>query len=195
MTERIQSVRGPEALPWLDALARLRIRVFRDWPYLYDGSLDYERHYLEQYARCAHSVVVLALNDRDVVGCSTGLPLADADPAFQQPFAAAGFDLSTIFYFGESVLDAALRGRGIGHQFFDEREAYARALGFRWTSFCAVQRPIEHVLRPASYRSLDGFWQRRGYSPRPDLKALFWWKDIDQNVETEKPMQFWLRKA
>jgi hypothetical protein len=24
----------------------LRIAVFRDWPYLYDGSLEYEREYL-----------------------------------------------------------------------------------------------------------------------------------------------------
>ena len=25
-------------------LAELRIRVFRDWPYLYEGSLDYEKN-------------------------------------------------------------------------------------------------------------------------------------------------------
>ena len=27
----------------LDDLARLRIAVFRDWPYLYDGDVAYER--------------------------------------------------------------------------------------------------------------------------------------------------------
>lgn len=27
----------------LDDVARLRISVFRDWPYLYDGDLEYER--------------------------------------------------------------------------------------------------------------------------------------------------------
>ena len=30
----------------LDDLARLRIAVFRDWPYLYDGDVAYERDYL-----------------------------------------------------------------------------------------------------------------------------------------------------
>ena len=30
----------------VDELAALRIRVFRDFPYLYDGDLDYERAYL-----------------------------------------------------------------------------------------------------------------------------------------------------
>ena len=33
----------------LDDLARLRIAVFRDWPYLYDGDVDYERDYLTAY--------------------------------------------------------------------------------------------------------------------------------------------------
>jgi len=31
-------------------LARLRIAVFRDWPYLYDGDEAYEREYLRAYA-------------------------------------------------------------------------------------------------------------------------------------------------
>ena len=33
----------------LDDLARLRIAVFRDWPYLYDGDVAYERDYLTAY--------------------------------------------------------------------------------------------------------------------------------------------------
>ena len=33
----------------LGDLARLRIAVFRDWPYLYDGDEGYEREYLRAY--------------------------------------------------------------------------------------------------------------------------------------------------
>ena len=43
--------RGPEITPWLDDVARLRLAVFRDWPYLYEGDADYERDYLGAYAR------------------------------------------------------------------------------------------------------------------------------------------------
>jgi GNAT superfamily N-acetyltransferase len=189
----IQTLRGADILPWLDTLADLRIRVFRDWPYLYDGSRDYERQYLEDYASSPHSVVVLALENNQALGCSTGLPLVDADPDFQQPFRAEGFDLTGIFYFGESVLDPAWRGRGLGHRFFDEREAHASELGFSITCFCAVSRPNDHPLRPNQYRSLEEFWRKRGYLPRPDLETSFSWKDIDQEVETSKPMRFWLR--
>ena len=33
----------------LEDVARLRIAVFRTWPYLYDGDLAYEQEYLQTY--------------------------------------------------------------------------------------------------------------------------------------------------
>ena len=32
-------VRGPELEPWIDVLGGLRIAVFREFPYLYEGDL------------------------------------------------------------------------------------------------------------------------------------------------------------
>jgi len=48
MTDAIEIVRvtGADLERWISELARLRIRVFRDWPYLYDGDADYEARYL-----------------------------------------------------------------------------------------------------------------------------------------------------
>lgn len=189
----IRRARGHELEAWLDALAALRIRVFSEWPYLYDGSVDYERRYLADYTSSPDSIVILALAGHKVVGCSTGLPLVAADPAFQMPFAEAGFDLKRIFYFGESVLDKSWRGQGIGHRFFDERESHARDLGFVQTTFCAVKRPLDHPRCPGDYRPLDRFWAKRGYAPHEGLQTQFSWKDVDQIAETAKPMQFWLR--
>ena len=54
----LQSLSGAALLPCLDDVARLRIAVFRDWPYLYDGDVGYERDYLAAYAQSANSVVV-----------------------------------------------------------------------------------------------------------------------------------------
>lgn len=190
----LQLVTGKALLPWLDALAALRIRVFRDFPYLYDGSLEYEREYLREYADSALSLIVLALDEGRVVGCSTGMPLVDADAAFRQPFEKVGYDPASLFYFGESVLDSAYRGRGLGHRFFDLREAHATHHGFAQSSFCAVERPAGHPRQPDHYRPLDGFWTRRGYRRHPELKADFVWKDLDQETETAKSLVFWLRR-
>ena len=186
---------GAAVADYLEDAARLRISVFREFPYLYDGDEAAERDYLLGYAACPGSVFVLAQAEGRVVGVSTGLPLEAADPAFRQPFDAAGGDPADWFYFGESVLAPEWRGRGIGHRFFDEREAHARGLGFDRTCFCAVERPEQHPLKPACYRSNDGFWIRRGYVKRPDMRARFSWRQVDsQGSEVENELVFRTRE-
>ena len=190
----VRAVTGAGLAPWLEAVARLRVAVFRDWPYLYAGDFDYERDYLQAYARSPGSVVVLALADGEVVGASTGLPLADDAPAFQRPFLEAGRSVGDVFYFGESVLLPAWRGRGLGHAFFDRREAHARALGgFRWTAFCAVDRAADDPRRPAGHRGNEAFWSKRGYVRQPDLAMRLAWQEIGDPSPSEKPLTFWLR--
>ncbi|MBN0084537.1 GNAT family acetyltransferase, partial [Pseudomonas aeruginosa] len=109
--------RGPDIAEWFDTVAHLRAKVFRSFPYLYEGDIEYEKHYLSMYARSADSLLVLALADDVVVGASTGLPLGDAEPAFQVPFADRGIPMEAVFYCGESVLLPAFRGLGLGHCF------------------------------------------------------------------------------
>lgn len=190
---RIEVVRGQDVLHWLDELAALRIRVFREFPYLYDGSLDYERDYVAEYAESDRGLIVLALAGERVVGCSTGLPLMEAADEFRQPWLDQGQSPAEVFYFGESVLEKNFRGQGLGHRFFDARETHAAELGFDTTAFCAVMRAPEHPLRPADYRALDGFWTRRGYVKQPELIARFAWKDIDESAESPKSLVFWQR--
>ncbi|WP_170575149.1 GNAT family N-acetyltransferase [Ruegeria atlantica] len=177
----------------LDDVARLRIEVFRAWPYLYDGDLEYERKYLQSYRDSDKAIVVGAFDGDRLIGASTGAPLTDHADDFAAAFEGAGLDLSEIFYCAESVLLSDYRGQGVGHKFFDLREAHARALGFTKCAFCSVQRPADHPMRPESYRPLNAFWRARGYEPLPGAVAQFSWKDIGENGETLKPLQFWIR--
>jgi hypothetical protein len=185
---------GEDVAPYLDDLARLRIAVFRDYPYLYEGDAVYERGYLAAYARSPRSVFVLALDGEAVVGASTGIPLADDGEAFQRPFLDRGMALEQVFYFGESVLLNAYRGRGLGHRFFDEREAHARRLGgFGWTAFCAVERDADDPRRPPDYRPHDAFWHQRGYQRQDDMFCTLGWKELGDNSERAHRLRFWLR--
>ncbi|MBN9528297.1 MAG: GNAT family N-acetyltransferase [Alphaproteobacteria bacterium] len=193
MTIRLETWSGDAIAVNRDALARLRIAVFRDFPYLYDGDFAYERGYLQTYIDAPEAVVVAALDGTEVVGAATALPLADETDDVKAPFLARGMDLGRIFYFGESILLSAYRGRGIGHGFFDGREARARRCGAAVAAFCAVQRPADHPRRPAGYRPLDDFWRKRGYRPEPGMTTTFAWQDLDETSQSAKPMQFWLR--
>ncbi len=185
--------RGAEIAPWLEDVARLRVAVFRDWPYLYEGTDDYERQYLAAYAASPDSIFVLAMDAGRVVGASTGLPLLHDSPAFRAPFEGSAIDPAQVFYFGESVLLPAYRGRGIGHAFFDHRQAHARALGrYRWTAFCSVDRADDDPRRPEHHRSNDAFWHARGYARQPGMTMQLDWKEIDRG-ETTHTLTFWTR--
>ncbi len=179
----------------LEDLGRLRIAVFREYPYLYDGDLEYEKSYLETYVNSARSCVILLKTGGEIVGATTCLPMRDESPEFQAAFLSAGYDLDDIFYLGESIILPASRGRGAGHEFFRRREDHARQAGpFRYTAFCAVDRPADHPLRPSSYEPLDAFWMRMGYQKRPELKCSLEWKEIGENVASDKLLTFWMKE-
>ncbi|MEM6306270.1 MAG: GNAT family N-acetyltransferase [Pseudomonadota bacterium] len=190
---RVQALTGSDLRGALADVARLRIAVFRDWPYLYDGDAAYEERYLARYVDSPHAVVVGAFDGAALVGASTGTPLVDHAEDFAAAFDGTGIDLAQTFYCAESVLLPAYRGQGVGHAFFDKREAHARALGFTKCCFCAVRRPADHPARPVDYRPLDPFWRARGYAPLPGVIAQFDWKDLNDASETSKPLQFWIR--
>lgn len=187
----IETVSGQEAETALPSLARLRIEVFRAFPYLYQGNETYERRYLRSYVNVPGAAIVLAKDGERIVGASTCLPLAAETANVQQPFLDAGRDVTRIFYFGESVLLPEYRGRGVGVAFFKAREA--QAAGYDTTCFCAVQRLASHPLRPRDYVPLDEFWRRRGYQRRDDLFCFMSWRDIGETAETEKKLTFWTK--
>lgn len=194
MSIEIKRFAGEDTRPYLEDLARLRIEVFREFPYLYEGSTEYEGNYLRTYTDVAGSVIVVAFDGPRVVGASTGLPMSAETDDVKRPFIDNGYDPLEIFYFGESVLERAYRGRGLGVRFFSEREAHARSLGrFALTTFCAVQRAENHRRRPPGYVPLDQFWIRRGYQKHPELNTTFSWQDLDESSPSPKEMVFWIK--
>ena len=64
----IRLLHGAAIAPYIDDLARLRLSVFREFPYLYDGTPQYEADYLSTYARSGRSLAVLAIDQGQVVG-------------------------------------------------------------------------------------------------------------------------------
>jgi GNAT superfamily N-acetyltransferase len=189
----VETLAGEAVAPAIPDLARLRMTVFRDFPYLYDGDLDYERKYLRKFADLPESTLVVARDGDAIVGASTALPMAKAEDDIAAPFRAQQLDPDHYYYFGESVLLSAYRGQGIGVAFFERREARARALGFRHATFCAVDRPTTHARRPKDYVPLDAFWTHRGYVKRPELVCTFEWKEVGAVDETAKTMTFWVK--
>lgn len=193
-TFHIHELRGKEVEPWLEALGTLRIGVFREYPYLYDGTMEYERRYLGRYVECERSLVVLVTDaEGNAVGATTCMPLSDEEAEFQSPFQTRGDDVGNILYLGESVVLGEHRGMGLGKQFFHLREQHARQLGLEVSAFCAVDRKADDPRRPDGYRSPEGLWNALGYQKQADLKATFSWKEIGESEDHPKTLTFWMK--
>ena len=185
--------RGAEIAAIVPDLARLRIMVFSDWPYLYEGDLAYETGYLARYAQ-GGAIVVAAYDGAQMVGAATGMPLLQHDDDFSGALAACDIAAEDVFYCAESVLMQDHRGQGAGHMFFDAREAEARAQGKTYSAFCAVVRPADHPMAPKDYRPLIEFWRKRGYQKLDGVFEEFSWLGIGDSEKTQKRLQFWIKQ-
>lgn len=190
----ITRCRGEAIRPFVAEMAALRIAVFREWPYLYQGDATYEREYLSLYVNSPTSLAVLVRDEGRLVGVSTAIGLEEEPEAITRPVAEAGYDPASVLYAGESLVVTAWRGRGLGARFFAEREAHARRLGRSELMFCRVVRDVDDPRRPAGARAQDDFWRRQGYAPLPIGMATLAWRDVGDAVDTPKRMAFWGRR-
>ena len=190
---RTEFFTGPAIAPQITRLSALRVAVFREWPYLYDGSMTSEQGFMEGFAKSTTSGIAIAFDGDEPVGASTCLAMTEEDDHVTQPFRDAGLDLSRFCYFGESVLLSRYRGQGIGVRFFQLREAHARSIpGVTTTAFCAVERPNDHKLKPKDAVPLNAFWHKRGYA-QTDLRCKMSWKQIDTADKVENTLCFWTK--
>ena len=182
---------GQQIADVITPLGELRISVFRDFPYLYEGSLLYEENYLQIYVDAPEAMLFSVWDGSRMVGATTCIPLRNETEEVQEPFEKADLPIDKIFYFGESILLPSYRGKGLGKRFFAEREQHAASSGrYQSVYFCGVERPDDHPLRPANYRPLDPFWKAQGYQPA-GLVSYFQWRDIGEETESKKKMNYW----
>lgn len=189
----VETVTGADLLPHVPALARLRGTVFAEWPYLYQSPEGEEERYLRNYVQGAGAAIILARDGTEIVGAATCQPMTATHGPVRACFEAAGREPADYAYFGESVLLAPYRGRGLGVAFFAAREAHARSLGLAHACFCAVVRNAHDLRRPASYTPLDAFWGKRGYTHHPELSCVFDWTEIGDTKPTPHALSFWIK--
>lgn len=168
----VKAICNTQAQHYIKDLAYLRMEIFQEYPYLYQGNLD---------------------DEKKVVGASIVLPLVHETSNLQSPFETLEFQKNQILYLDRSVLLSAYRGYGIGYQFFNYREAHAQKLGLSTMTLCSVQRAQNHPMRSEGYRSHHTFWKSRGYIERSDIPTQFFWRDLNNQEETAKTMRFWPR--
>jgi hypothetical protein len=70
----------------LEDLASLRINIFREYPYLYDGLREDELKYLRLYMDTPDAFVISVNDSGNMVGAATGMPLRYEHDGLITPF-------------------------------------------------------------------------------------------------------------
>ena len=192
---QVSSYTGDTVKDLIPEVAKLRIEVFREYPFLYDGDLSYEERYLNKFFDMKDAIVCCALDDDRPVGMSTGYPFIYEAKNLQEVLRKSGRNPEEYFCFGESILRKSYRGQGIGKKFMDEREAHVNKLGkYRYICFYTSLRPENDPRRPKEYRPLAPFWRSRGFEEHPELVGMVSYKEIGEEAETPKKMIFWIKE-
>lgn len=190
----IRSFTGAGLKPYIHSVAKLRMEVFRDYPYFEEPDLDHETRYLKKLATCKEAIAVLIFDNTTLVGASLGYPLSIEEPAIQRPFKDKHLDIDSFYVFGDSALLKHYRGRGIGHHFYDARETHVRHYKkFKHICFCVPDCNESDPQRPKDYIPLHDFWRKRGYVHHPEMKCYLSWVQTDETHPSERRMGYWIK--
>lgn len=191
ITERILT--GAAITEALNGLEMLRLDIFLEYPYLYDGNRDDELKYLGSYAEAPDSCVILAHVGDAVIGAVTGMPLIHEDDRIRDAFAGALFPLNETYYVGELLFRPDYRNCGLGRRLLARLESHIRSLGYRRLTCATVERPDDHSLRPHDYIPIARFLARTCFVRLPGVTTHFIWRETD-GVTRDHSMQFWIKE-
>lgn len=189
--QNMQCYRGSQLQEHIEDLGKLRIAIFREYPYLYEGNLSYEYAYLSRYTHHPDSLLLRIDDEAGIVGACTGLPLIAENESFQSAFPES--ERAQIFYIGELLLRPDARGNKIGTTLFAAALERIDPARYPKISLCMVEREHNHPLRPANYISPAALASRFGFVKTEGLMATLTWKDVGDSQETAKPMQIWMK--
>jgi len=179
---------------FLPSISRLRIEIFSDYPYLYDGDEESERKYLKKFHEMKDSLMIGSFDRGNLIGGSTGYPLVYESESLTRSFLEHGRALEDFFCIGEILLKKEYRNQGLGSRMCSEIERFAKNKGFPNLCFFEIDRGKDDSKRPEGYRKLDPFWEGHGYRKHPELSGLISYKEKGESSESPKKMVFWIKK-
>lgn len=190
----LQTLSGSQTKPYYKSIANMRINMFREFPYLYEGSYEYEEDYLNTYFNSSHSAFMLVLDSGKVVGFSTSIPLAEELEEIQAPFKAHHLPVKDYLYVGEVMLEEPYRGQGILRKFLEYHEERAKILNIPHVTLMSVIRPEDHPMQTEKYRKLDPIWQHFGYKRLENMDVKIKWKQVDTHKDEENILALWVKE-
>ena len=101
-----------EIAPYVKEIVQFVNKIYRNYPYFYNGDDAGYEAYLESFPNLGDVTVCLAFEGEEVVGIAVGLPMPKRH-VYQETLLEHGYDLKELFYLGEFGLKPEYQGQDI----------------------------------------------------------------------------------
>ena len=182
---------------YLEEVIKLRVEVFREYPYLYDGNLEYEKEYFKDFVKDSTARVILVKDGFEVVAVATSIALSNAHLCddIHKPFIEKGYDVERFYYYGEIMIDKNYRNKGISKQIYGLREKEVLSLGFDRLCFATILKDSDKM--PQDYFDPAEMWKSMRFDEHLDMQVECSWPKIQYDGSTREQvskLNFWVKK-
>lgn len=188
---KLQVLHGHEIAPYVKEIIQFVNKIYRNYPYFYNGDDAGYEAYLESFPNLGDVNVCLAFEGEEVLGIAAGLPMPKRH-IYQETLLEHGYDLKELFYLGEFGLKLELHGQGIELTMYQNIENVANKSGqFKKICFWEIEGPLGQ--NTPSYFPKDDFWKQLGFIRHPELNFQIFWTNIGETKESAHKAVYWVK--
>ncbi|QLH36622.1 MAG: hypothetical protein HWD61_11200 [Parachlamydiaceae bacterium] len=192
----IKSFEGKEILPYVKEITELCLIIYKEYPFLYEGTEAEYLPFIEYYAQSDQSIACIVFDHARPVGVAIGMPLHLMREKYQTPFSnlCPNEILSEFFYLGEFLLLHEYRGQNLGKQMYLEFERLIQNKDQKNICFCSIDETLTFTPPPLNYHPLEEFWCHLGYQKCKEMTFSIDWRNISESQDSSHPMIYWIKK-
>jgi ribosomal protein S18 acetylase RimI-like enzyme len=198
MTIDIQTYQHASLAAEIGIFCEFQSRFFREFPYLYARTEEYEQEYMAEYIANPTARLVVARNAGKAIGVATGTMLSTAPSivgATGDSLQKYGIQPQRCFYIGEVIVEPEYRRHGIPKQLLEQLKNAGREQGAQRFCFLAIYREPDDARRPADYIDIDLIFSKVGGFVKIDVSVTFEWPTIQPDGSVENAvnrLDFWI---
>ena len=189
----LKILHNKDITPFITDIAKLCNKVFYEYPYLCDGTVEEYSPYFQECANSQKSVAVLLFDDTELIGLAIGMPfkaMHESSPETAEPF--TNHNVSAAYYLGDMVLDKQYRKKGYGRLLYTNFENTVKSMStFDTMYLCKINESNDHPLKPDGYSTLEPMWRKFGFIEHREYTFLWDWKERDKAQKSPHKMIYW----
>lgn len=195
---RIETYRGQEINSHIKEITDVALVVYRDYPYLYEGTVEEYLPILALNGKSSCGLGCLVYDNDKVIGAALGMPADEIRSHYLEPLlkVSSREKLKASFYFAEMLLLKEYRNSDLGQQIYNAMEKLVKAEGiFNRIYFCNIVEADQHPLKPKDYLPFDEFWQmeKLGFEKCESLTFNAYWQNINETEDSPHQQVYWTK--